>query len=71
MLRANESKLRKSKHYDYESLDGKYVVQRQELSDGWSWVIGETCEGGYGVKEWFDCFPHLWRVRQVIFELGS
>lgn len=71
MLRANESKLRKSKHYDYESLDGKYVVQRQELSDGWAWVIGEAYEGGYGVKEWFDCFTHLWQVRRAIFESGS
>ena len=71
MLRVNESRLRKGKNYDYESLDGKYVVQRQELSDGWAWVIGETCEGGYGVKEWFDCFTHLWQVRRHIFELGS
>jgi hypothetical protein len=71
MLRVNESKLRKGTYYEYESLDGKYIITRHELSDGMYWVVGEACEGGYGVKEWFNQFNHLWQVRQYLFELGS
>jgi hypothetical protein len=54
MPNQNEAKLRRGTHYEYESLDGKYVITRQELSDGTYWLIGEACEGGYGVKDWFD-----------------
>jgi hypothetical protein len=71
MPKPNEARLRKGGQYEYESLDGKYVITRQEMSDGMYWLIGEACEGGYGVKEWFDQYKHLWQIRQLVFEMEN
>lgn len=62
----NEAKLRRGSQYDYESLDGKFVVHKFEYSDGTWWQLGEADMNG-ACLDWYAQYKNLWEARQYIF----
>jgi hypothetical protein len=70
MLRVNESKLRKGRLYDYESLDAKFAVHKMEYVDGLWWTVGDANEDG-SCGDFYAMFRNLWEARRYIFEQGS
>jgi len=70
MLRVNESKLRKGRIMDYESLDQKFVVNKMEYVDGEWWALGDANYDG-SCSDFYTMFRNLWEARRYIFEQGS
>jgi hypothetical protein len=66
MPKQNEARLRKGKQYDYESLDGKFVIHKFEYADMTCWQLGEADMNG-ACMDWYAQFKTLWEIRQYIY----